>query len=86
MHKMVALCFVPNPDPKTNIVVDHINGNRVDYRIENLRWTTPKGNSVGNAGQSTDPDAVYDIVNEQTWFHENSNAFKAAASAATCAA
>ena len=49
----------------------------VAYRIENLRWTTPKGNSVGNAGQSTDPDAVYDIVNEQTWFHENSNAFKA---------
>ena len=24
--------------PKTNIVVDHINGNRTDYRIENLRW------------------------------------------------
>ena len=27
LHKTVALCFAPNPDPKTNIVVDHINGN-----------------------------------------------------------
>jgi len=76
MHKVVALCFVPNPDSQTNTIVDHINGNRVDYRIENLRWTTLKGNAVGNAGQSSDPDAAYDIVNAQMWFHENSNAFK----------
>jgi hypothetical protein len=34
--------FTPNPDLKTS--VDHINGNRQDYNISDLKWVTPREN------------------------------------------
>ena len=38
LHRLIALAFIPNPDNKP--VIDHINRNRGDNRIENLRWAT----------------------------------------------
>jgi len=48
MHLLVALAFIPNPDPLRNIVVHHKNNDKCDYRIENLEWTTIKKNSIGS--------------------------------------
>lgn len=42
VHRLVAMAFISNPLSKPHI--DHINCNRQDNRVENLRWCTHKEN------------------------------------------
>ena len=44
-HRLVALAWIPNPEKKKNVC--HINDDRTNYLIENLKWGTQSENCRG---------------------------------------
>lgn len=44
VHRMVAECFIPNPENKPQ--VDHIDTNRLNNCVNNLKWVTQRENNL----------------------------------------
>lgn len=44
LHRLVALCFIPNPNNYP--IVNHLDGNKLNCAKSNLEWNTVKGNAV----------------------------------------
>jgi hypothetical protein len=43
VHRLIAQAFIPNPDNHSQ--VNHISGDKLDNRIENLEWVTSAQNA-----------------------------------------
>ena len=46
VHRLVAIAFILNPNNYET--VDHINKNKDDNRVDNLRWMSREENSIVN--------------------------------------
>ena len=69
MHQLVALAFIPNPDPLNNTIVHHKNNDKCDYRIENLEWTSIKKNSIGTPLHlRKTPDQIWELYSRLRFF------------------
>ena len=44
VHRLVAECFLPNPEKLPQ--VDHIDGDRTNNNLNNLRWVSAKTNTL----------------------------------------
>ncbi len=59
VHRLVALAFIPNPENLS--VVDHINGNKMDNRVENLRWLSHSHNAQNAKGHQDSKSKIKGI-------------------------
>jgi hypothetical protein len=49
VHKLVAEAFIPNDDPLNKTTIDHIDANKDNNCVNNLRWMTASENtSIAN--------------------------------------
>ena len=44
VHRLVAIAFIPNPDNKP--IIDHIDTNPTNNKVNNLRWVTHQENAL----------------------------------------
>lgn len=51
IHRLVAEAFIPNPDDKPQI--DHIDRNKENNNVENLRWVDQSENNYNRAPMSS---------------------------------
>ena len=63
-HRVLAIQFIPNPNPDLLTEVDHINHIRSDNRIENLRWISTSDNQRNKASYNGIPYTYIDKLSE----------------------
>jgi len=67
LHRLLAIHFIPKKEGDGDLV-DHINNDRTDYRLSNLRWTTPAQNSKNTKARNRDSYCIS--------FREDRNCFQ----------
>ena len=78
-HRLIAEQFISNDDPEHKTQVDHINHNRSDYHLSNLRWVTPKQNNLNKSSlRGIQYEYFDDIPDESTVidFYETRNGMR----------
>ena len=53
VHRLVALSFIPNPLNKR--IVDHIDKDKLNNHIENLRWASHSENGMNRSAPKNNP-------------------------------
>ena len=60
LHRLLAMTYLPTDCPVDNLVVDHINHDRLDNRVENLQWLSSKEHGIKSvAMDEQSPITVY---------------------------
>lgn len=71
IHRLVAEHYIPNPHNYPQ--VDHINRDKTDNRVENLRWVSQIGNLLNTSKRKCNKSGYKNInfsQKYQTWSYE----------------
>ena len=60
-HRIIGLQFLTNPDPINFDVIDHLNHDRTDNRLQNLRWCSSSSNSYN---KSSNKGVKYEFIDD----------------------
>ena len=44
MHRIIAFAFIERPKDDAYVIVNHIDGNIINYKLDNLEWSTKSAN------------------------------------------
>lgn len=66
LHQLVMECFGP-PKPSEKHQIDHINRDKLDNRIDNLRWVTPRENCNNRRTSNPIGERSIDFPNEKEY-------------------
>lgn len=78
-HILIAKQFIQNDDPQHLTEIDHINHDRTDYHIENLRWVNHSLNCINKSANRSvkyhfiddipEDSAVVDFYKTENGYH-----------------
>ena len=57
IHRLVGMAFLPNPENKE--MIDHIDRNKINNLLSNLRWATRSENCLNNDKEKTSTGESY---------------------------
>ena len=89
VHRVVATQWIENDDIEHKTVIDHIDHNRSNNRLQNLRWVTQRDNSINRSSQGDNKfeyreelgDDAFEVTSynghdfDNLWFDPEANCF-----------
>jgi hypothetical protein len=64
IHRLIAIAFIPNPENKD--CDDHIDNNRTNNKMNNIRWASQQENQRNRTTQINNTSGTKGIVFDKT--------------------
>ena len=67
IHRVVAIQWIENDDPENKTQVDHVNHDRSDNRLQNLRWCTASENQINKTSYAKNKFEYLDELSNEAF-------------------